>query len=191
MPFDVVFLIAGDPPPGSTSKGDVIEVVPSTSDMGSATVAPNWARWTVTGITGTPDTQQGAEDEARKWLVNWHQDFVYSAVDRIYRIDTIPARGNNLNVLARDAIAQAFLDVLSNGFISDSGQSFVEIDADPGFPEEDMSTVVANLTYRGFFVPPGIVAAALDGVTAGDPATFSHPSAAATSLIRNKLNVPP
>lgn len=193
---DVKFLIAGDPAPSpSIDKGDVIEVVPSTSDWGSSTVAPNWIRLTVTGINGAPqfpNTQQGAEDKARGWLSAWQDAFTYSEVAgaaegmQRYRVEAGPEIVDDLDAAVRIQLRDSVVARLG-GTIADQGPNFVEVDADPGWPLDEIAFVINQLSFRRFKFPDALVDSALSGSTDGQPLEFTRTRQQANNLIIDKL----
>lgn len=201
MPHSVKLLIAGDPPPPQAEKGDVVEVVRSTSDWGAKTVAPTWIRLTVTGVTSGPDTQEAAEEKARGWLNAWQAGFTYAKVTgagagrQRYRIEAAPEIANDLDQAVKLQVRDALVSVVPNGLVAGQGTNFVEIDGDEPNPpavedpiaEGEFMRVVSTLAYRRFFFPASLVDTALAGATAGQPLEFTRTQSQANSLVVDRL----
>ena len=192
MPFNVKLLVAGDPPPVAADKGDVVEVVPSTFDWGSKTVTPAWLRLTVTGVTGTPDTQIGAENKVRAWLQAWQKGFDYSEAtgatggQQRYRIEAIPEVANDLSQAVKVRLRDAIVSRM-DGTVANQGTAFVEIDAAPSWPLDEIAFVVNQLAYRRFQFPAALVDSALATVNPGEPVEFVRAQAQANNLVLDKL----
>lgn len=192
MPHTVKVLVAGDPPPALAEKGDVIEVVPSTSDWGSKTTAPNWIRLNVTGVSSDGDTQQGAEDRIRGYLSMWESGFSIADVEgaaeglQRYRIEAMPELANDLSqevkLQLRDAIVARM-----GGTVADQGGTFVEIDAAPGWPHDEIMEEIRKLKFRRFNFAAALVDNALSGATEGEPLEFTRTFSQVQSLINDKL----
>jgi len=192
MPHTVKFLIAGTPPPAAAEKGDVVEVVPSTSDWGNATVTPTWIRLNVTGITSAEDTQIGAEDKARAWLEAWHGAFTFMEVAgatppmQRYRVEAEPNLLNDLTVARRNQLRNAIVAFLG-GTLANQGQGFIEVDGSPGTPLDELENIVNMLNYRRFNFPSTLIDQALNGTTPGEPKEVTITFTQANNLVEDKL----
>ena len=187
---DVKVLIAGSNNLGNAEKGDVIEVVPSVSDWGSATVTPDWLRLTITGVPGA--TQQLAEDKVRDYLVAWEDEFIYTEVlgaaggQQRYRVEASPEIANdfdlNTKLEIRDRILARF-----DGTAVNQSSSHMEFDTYPGLPLDEIAFEINQVSYRRFQFPENLVDNALGSVNPGEPAEFSRNINYVESNIVDKL----
>jgi hypothetical protein len=188
--YNVKVLVAGSNNLGNAEKGDVIEVVPSVSDWGSATVTPDWLRLTITNVPGV--TQQLAEDKVRAYLQAWEGEFIYSIVlgapdgQWRYRIEASAEIANdfdlNTKLEIRDRILARF-----NGTPVDQSSSHMEFDAYPGIPMDEIAFEINQISYRRFRFSEKLVNQALDSVNPGEPAEFSRNMNYVQSNIVDKL----
>lgn len=203
MPFDVMLLVAGDPPPSpSITRGVIIDVITFTGvsePWGFKTVAPNWIRETVTVVPGA--TRQESEDEARTLLKSLRSGFIYSAVPgaapgfQRYRTEANPALSGNLNANSKAFVRDGIL-ADTNGVMANEDENSFEIDVVENWVSSiseatiEFGVITSELGNRRVAYPSGIIFDALDGVPAGQPATMTHPWPSLEGLLSDKLRGP-
>lgn len=187
---DVKVLIAGTNNLGNAEKGDVVEVVPSVSDWGSATVTPDWVRLVVTNVPGA--TQQVAEDNVRIYLQAWEDEFSYTEVSgatggqQRYRVEASPEIANDFDLTTKLEIRDNILARFDGTPVNQSA-THMEFDTYPGIPLDEIEFVINQISYRRFQFPESIVDQALGTVNPGEPAEFSRNINFVQSNIVDKL----
>lgn len=174
---DVKVLIAGNSDFGIAEKGDVVEVVPSTHDWGSRTVAPDWIRLT---ITNAPGAQDKAEDTLREYLGSWRDAFAYSKVSgasagqQRYRIEIIPELSSEFDLVTKQSIRDKLLSAF-NGSLASQSKIHMEFDSDVvDHPLDELQNVMSLVAFRRFRFPDSLVDSALATVSPGEPAEFTR-----------------
>lgn len=189
MMANVKVLIAGSNNLGNAEKGDVVEVVPSVSDWGSATVTPDWVRLTITGV---PGTQQQAEDMVRGYLQAWEKEFEYSEVagatggQQRYRVQASAEIANDIDLSNKQQIRDDILARFDGTLVNQSGTHF-EFDTYPGLPLDEIAFVINQFAFRRFKFPEALVNQALASVQEGQPAEFSRTVSFVNNNIIDKL----
>lgn len=186
MPFPVKLLVAGDPPPGSGAlhKGDIIEVVPWSSDWGAKTVSPSWIRLTVTDVPGTD--QVDAEDRARLWLSNWRDAFTVSSIPGGIRVEAGATLIASLPAARRIQIRNKLVE-LTGGTVSNQGQGFIEITTTSAYPLIELADEISRMEFRRWRFPASVIDTAVAGSTPGQPIEVSRTMQQATAIVEDKL----
>lgn len=186
---NVKVLIAGSDNLGNAEKGDVVEVVPSVSDWGNATVTPDWVRLIITGV---PGTQQQAEDMVRGYLQAWEKEFEYSEVEgasggqQRYRVEASAEIANDIDLSNKQQIRDNILARFDGALANQSGTHF-EFDTYPGLPLDEIAFVINQIAFRRFKFPEALVDQALASVEAGQPAEFTRTVTFVQNNIIDKL----
>jgi len=187
---NVKILIAGSNNLSNAEKGDVVEVVTSVSDWGSATVTPDWMRLVITNVPGA--TQQIAEDTVREYLQAWENEFVYSEVDgadtgeQRYRVEASAEIANDFDLSAKLEIRDNILTRF-DGTLANQSQIHFEFDTYPGLPLDEIEFEINQIAYRRFKFPESLVDQALGTVNPGEPVEFSRKKSWVNSNIIDKL----
>ncbi len=186
----VKVLVAGSNNLGIAEKGDVVEVVPSVSDWGNATVAPDWVRLTITNVSGS--TQQLAENKVREYLQSWEGEFSYSVVlgapdgQWRYRVEASLEITNDFDLTTKLEIRDNIL-ARFNGALANQSQTHFEFDTYPNLPMDEIAFEINQIAYRRFRFPESLVNQALGSVNLGEPAEFSRNMNYIQSNIIDKL----
>lgn len=173
---DVKVLLAGNDQLNLAEKGDVVEMVPSVSDWGSATVTPDWVRLVIGGVSGD---QEQAEQTIRDYLTSWENEFLYSLVVgadtgyQRYRVEASPEIANDFDIETKKAIRDDVLERFS-GTIYEQSKTHFEFDSFPEIPLDEISFIIARVAYRRFRFPDSLIDAAVASVNPGEPAEFSR-----------------
>jgi len=167
---DVKVLIAGSNNLGNAEKGDVVEVVPSISDWGSATVTPDWIRLVITNVPGS--TQQEAEDRMRVYLQAWEKEFSFSEVSsQRYRVEASSEIANDFDLAEKLEIRDRILTRFG-GTLANQSKTHFEFDS-VHVPElEEIAFEIKQIAYRRFRFTNALVDTALDSVSPGEPVEF-------------------
>jgi len=187
---DVKVLIAASSEFSFAERGDVVEVVPSTHDWGSATVAPDWVRLTITGVPGA--TQQAAEDRIRNYLESWCKGFEYGELDgaaegqQRYGVQAIPELANDFDLSDKLEIRDRILNRF-DGALVNQGPTFFTFDSYPGIPLDEIEFELGQIAYRRFRFSDQLIDQALAQVNAGEAAEFSRTATWVTENIIDKL----
>lgn len=172
----VKVLLAGSDNFHTATKGDVIEVVPSVSDWGNATVTPDWVRLNITDV---PGTQQQAEDTVRAYLQSWQGAFEYTEVpgaangQQRYRVEASPEIANDFDLSGKLEIRDRILTRF-NGTLANQSATHFEFDTYPGLPLDEMAFEISQIAYRRFRFPENMVNNAVALVSSGQPVTVNR-----------------
>ena len=171
---DVKVLLAGNDQLNFAEKGDVVDMVPSVSDWGNATVTPTWVRLVIENI---PGDQGEAEQTIRDYLTSWENEFMYSLVDgaatgyQRYRVEASPEIANDFDIETKKAIRDNILERF-NGSIYDQSKIHFEFDSYPEIPLDELAFVISKVAYRRFRFSDLLIDAAVASVSSGEPAEF-------------------
>jgi hypothetical protein len=187
---DVKVLIAASDDFSFAERGDVVEVVPSTHDWGSATVSPDWVRLTITGVPGA--TQQAAEDLIRKRLESWEKGFEYGEINgaaegrQRYGVQAIPELANDFDLSTKLQIRDRIINRFG-GTLVNQGATFFTFDADPGIPLDEIGFELGQIAYRRYRFSDALIDQALAQVSPGEAAEFTRNATWVTNNIIDKL----